>query len=321
MNPMGADDANARDRAWATYWRSGALASCQGAMQDSYGGRLRQWWRAFFADLPDGARVLDIGTGNGAVLHIAAELARERDRRFELHGIDSAAIEPLAALGERGALLGEATFHARTGAERTGFGDASFDAITGQYALEYSATEHSVPELARVARPGARIAFVLHREDSVVAARMRQQLEQIALLFERTELLTAARCLFHAVDTPREGQHRSEFQEAAAQVVAAARASDNPALLEQTLHSLAEAYERRRGLGREGLIQWLQGLTEDLEATATRLRDLSRARLSAEGVESLVADCGEAGFVDVTYGSMAEEDGTSLGWTLTARMR
>ncbi len=78
---------------WESYYR-GALVSCPMGLEPNYTGEVRDAWVTFFATLPDGARVLDVGTGNGAVALIARETAGTLGRRFEVHGVDLAQIDP-----------------------------------------------------------------------------------------------------------------------------------------------------------------------------------------------------------------------------------
>src|SRR5262249_14723851 len=61
--------------AWDQYWQDGRLASCGGQGGVNYQPVIAEGWRRFFGTLTDGAHVLDICTGNGAVARLAAEVA------------------------------------------------------------------------------------------------------------------------------------------------------------------------------------------------------------------------------------------------------
>jgi demethylmenaquinone methyltransferase/2-methoxy-6-polyprenyl-1,4-benzoquinol methylase len=97
-------------------------------------------------------RVLDVATGTGLV-------ARALVRRYgcSVVGLDQSA----EMLGRARALVGSGVELVQGEAERLPFGDASFDALTFTYLLRYvddpSAT---MRELARVVRPGGRIAML-----------------------------------------------------------------------------------------------------------------------------------------------------------------
>ena len=118
-------------------------------------------WRRALVDAiapADGQRILDVATGTGMV---AAELlARERD--CTVVGLDQSA-EMLAGARARFA-AGPDYYAARVEliegqAERLPFADATFDALTFTYLLRYvDDPPATLRELARVVRPGGRIA-------------------------------------------------------------------------------------------------------------------------------------------------------------------
>jgi demethylmenaquinone methyltransferase/2-methoxy-6-polyprenyl-1,4-benzoquinol methylase len=100
-----------------------------------------------------GEKVLDVATGTGMV---AAELRRRADCRVV--GIDQSA-EMLAGAKARFAGEGNSVELVQGQAEELPFADASFDAVTFTYLLRYvDDPAATVSELARVVRPGGRVA-------------------------------------------------------------------------------------------------------------------------------------------------------------------
>ena len=75
---------------WEDFWRSGRIVSCPTDSTDGYTGNVKATWEEFFTSLPDGARLLDVGTGNGALPLSALVGARWRWASFEGHGVDLA---------------------------------------------------------------------------------------------------------------------------------------------------------------------------------------------------------------------------------------
>jgi demethylmenaquinone methyltransferase / 2-methoxy-6-polyprenyl-1,4-benzoquinol methylase len=115
-----------------------------------------RWRRALVSAVAprDGERVLDVATGTGMV---AAELLSRAE--CSVVGIDQSA-EMLAGARARFAAVGHARVELLEGqAEALPFADASFDALTFTYLLRYvDDPAATVRELARVVRPGGRVA-------------------------------------------------------------------------------------------------------------------------------------------------------------------
>src|SRR6187431_580041 len=108
-------------------------------------------WRRFLVDrLPrDGGQVLDVATGTGLVAQ--ALLARG----FRVTGLDQSP-EMLACARER---FGDRVKLVEGSADELPFDDASFDHLTFTYLLRYvDDPAATLAELARVVRPGGRIA-------------------------------------------------------------------------------------------------------------------------------------------------------------------
>jgi len=51
---------------WSSYWQRGTFHSLPGLFPENYAGPVSRFWHAVFSRLPADARVLDLGTGNGA---------------------------------------------------------------------------------------------------------------------------------------------------------------------------------------------------------------------------------------------------------------
>src|ERR1700677_2006782 len=115
-----------------------------------------RWRRALVSEIAPraGQRVLDVATGTGMV---AAELLARAD--CSVVGIDQSP-QMLAGARERFATRERSRVELLEGeAEALPFADASFDALTFTYLLRYvEDPAATVRELARVVRPGGRVA-------------------------------------------------------------------------------------------------------------------------------------------------------------------
>jgi demethylmenaquinone methyltransferase / 2-methoxy-6-polyprenyl-1,4-benzoquinol methylase len=118
-------------------------------------GQDPRWRHAMVAALqaPPGARVLDVATGTGLV-------ARELRRRYDCRVVGLDQSEQM--LSRARPLVGSVYEQVVQGeAERLPFEDREFDALTFTYLLRYvDDPAVTMRELARVVRPGGRIAML-----------------------------------------------------------------------------------------------------------------------------------------------------------------
>lgn len=119
------------------------------------------------ADLQAGWRVLDVATGSGN-----AALAAAR------RGCDAVGIDYVPYLLERGRVRAAAEHLAAEfiegDAEDLPFPDASFDAVTSIYGVMFAPNhERAASELARVCRPGGRIALACWTPDGFIGETFR----------------------------------------------------------------------------------------------------------------------------------------------------
>ena len=144
--------------AWTHYW-STAPASSRGCLPDLPGvaaNHLQEIWRHFFASLPPGARLLDLGTGGGAVL-FEAKTSRPD---LQLTGVDYATVLP--------ELDKTITLYPGTSFENLPFADGSLEAVTSQFAIEYGNILAAAKEVERVLTFSGSYLFICHHADGVI---------------------------------------------------------------------------------------------------------------------------------------------------------
>ncbi len=326
-------DLPAPDDAWDRYWAHGFLTSCRNAFSGNYEGTVRALWDAFFAGLEPGARILDIGTGNGAIPLIAAAAGLSANRRFEIHGIDLASIRPEETVKTDRHLLEQIRFHPRTPAEATGFEPDSVTAITGQYAFEYTDTARAAAELGRIAAPGARLMFVLHHSGSVVMETSREELANARIIFDETRLFEHATAVVRKVGAagtpearrrlasdPEAEASRHALNAAAERVTQAIDSSPHPQLLQMAMHRVADAYKALSG--KNGLAEALEILAAGqtmITANADRLKDLMQAEVTPERMVMIRSELATAGFSLDSAEHLHHDGGPLMGWVLRGR--
>lgn len=166
--------------AWDDYWQQGHITSFGTQFKNNYTGAVATLWQNLFKTCSLTDKVLDVATGNGAVLELAkrtlAELPPEN-----LVGIDYAQVKNA---NPNFTLLSEINV------EHLPFEDNSFTLATSQYGIEYAKFEKSLPEIARILVPDGKFQFICHCENSVILENNRK-IRQIT-----QELLKADGALF-----------------------------------------------------------------------------------------------------------------------------
>lgn len=289
---------------WDEYWQADRLASCLNLNTPNYSADMRQAWRDFFAALDDGAHVLDICTGNGAIAAIAVETAREMGRSFEVHGVDGAQIDPGRFVTAAGDTLKTINFHGRTAAETLPFADDAFDAVVSNYGIEYTARERSLPEAARVLKPGGRLRLVVHAIEGTVMRDTRTALAQIAFVVDTLRIhALARRAVEDVVASERDAagagadpalhtralEARNEFQSAIQKVIQQyGSAADNTVVM-SIVDILIHTFQVRAGYPLEALVAKIDEAKHETLANRGRLIELSRAAVDEAGARAIAA--------------------------------
>ncbi|TRW14200.1 class I SAM-dependent methyltransferase [Glacieibacterium frigidum] len=175
--------------AWSDFWASASSDACLPNAPPPVRTALATAWADFATMLPSAGRVLDIASGNGAVLRAL----REARRDLVLEGIDYADVGPAArGLGIRGGI----------DADALPFAEASFDAVTSQFGIEYCPAG-AVAEASRVLRVGGYLLLIIHHAASPAIAHNRARHAAMAALDEAGLFALAQRVAAGQPEDPR----------------------------------------------------------------------------------------------------------------------
>ena len=185
---------------WSEYWAQGQLTSLPQDFSANYDGEVADFWNATFAGVPDGGRVLDLCTGNGAVALLAAAWFREHNPGAAVTAVDAAEVNPAAVQRQfpgQTSSIGDIRFISHCKVEELSLPDQSADLVTSQYGIEYCDWEEAAGQVARVLKPGGRLVIVCHTPTSDMLKYMEREQSE----YEHLE----AQGFFAAVDSYLEG--------------------------------------------------------------------------------------------------------------------
>lgn len=306
---------------WEAYYRTGSLATCPTTPGGGYDLELHDAWAEFFAELPDGARVLDVGTGNGVVALIALETAALRGRSFEIHGTDLARIDPRRHLRDGAKRLDGIEFHPGVATEQLPFEPASIDAVSGHYALEYTHVDDALPEIYRVLKPGGHARFILHHKQSLLVRNGQLSLRHSDMVLKETKIY---RLLRRHLEAERKSQAaarntRQELNRAAQYLQARLHEAGGAFVLSVTLDAVQKLLNLRTQLGPAALGREIERAENDLRASVRRLHDLVDHAQRDADMAAIEETAVSAGF-SILERVEQHHAGTNLvGWRLSLR--
>lgn len=310
---------------WENYYRSGQLATCPTGPDGGYDLELRSVWLEFLSHMPAGARILDVATGNGAIIALAREADEMLGRGWELHATDLARIDPRRHVADGERRFQGVHFHPGVATESLPFG-SDIDAVCGQYALEYSDMPVALAELARVLRSGGRAQFIVHHADSVLMRNARASLaecEQVLgewAVFRRLEQCLTA----DASDAPARQAAANDLQDLARTLKSHVAAPDHPGgglILRAVLDSVHQLLMVRGKTDGKTIVAEIRLAEGEVLASRQRLLDLVGRAQSEDGIAAIREAAAAAG-LDSSEARAQFHAGTNLvGWRLNFSRR
>lgn len=306
---------------WEAYYRDGKLATGPAGSDGGYDLEVRDAWVGFFSTLPDAARILDVGTGNGAVAMIAAQTAAARGLKWDIHATDLARIDPLRDVRDGARRLAGIAFHPEAATEALPFDDAGFDAVSGHYALEYTHVPAALAEVHRVLKPGGDAQFVLHHADSVLVTSARSALEEAAFVLGENRIHRHLHRLLTLADTDTELVQKATDDVRAAihglkTGMELLREAGGGRVLAATLEEAQRLLARRRDGGMDGIGAAVDEAEAGLRASVLQLNDLLVRSRDEDGMRKLGDEATAAGFSLVEWTPLSHAGDHLVGWQL-----
>ena len=323
---------------WSRFWERGTLTTFEGHFGDNYDAEIRDFWWTEFARLADGAVIVDLATGNGALALLAARHGREHGRAYHITGVDHAAIDKervRAARPELGVDLDGVRLLGNTPLEATGLPAGAADLVISQFGFEYGDTAAGSREAARLLRDGGRLAMILHHHGSAILSQAREGLRQVELCTEREPFLPLARRLAKLLRglKPAPGNRgvqwspgalkvREDLVAVAARLESYARRpevrAEDAGFIEFMLPSVMRLVEQARGLDPRQVEAAWATLGAEAETYRLRMSDLASAALDEAAMARVQEELAAAGFANISAVPLRYRRAILMGWALTA---
>lgn len=163
------------NKSWSFFWQSPIATALPERFPANYDGPMLDFWRAQLDGRFD--HIVDLATGNGALVWIAHDIQSRQDKPARITGVDLAAIDPFTALRKRRDEYPTISFIGNTSIESLPFADRSIDVVISQYGIEYSNLEKTIAEIGRVVTSSGKICFIIHDKESVIVKNITTKIE------------------------------------------------------------------------------------------------------------------------------------------------
>lgn len=306
---------------WTAYWRTGRGASCFDGCDTEVD--LTRLWDELVDALADGARLLDLATGNGTVVRSCTARAQARAIRLAIDAVDAADIDPQRDVVNAANLFAGVRFRGRTRIEALPFADASFDAVVSQFGFEYADEEAAAAEAARVLAAGGRLRFIMHARYGAVARAIGLRVERLRSVLADDGPVALVLALARAAESGDVATLNRRSQDLPAAILRARRLAAQPVPDDAALFYSSEflqLWERRARYWPAALRQSLEEGWINVNGVATRQAELLRVAASADDIARIGARLAAAGLhIDAIREISDERRHVQAAWLLDAR--
>lgn len=295
------------EAAWSDFWSSGGAGPESGCLPkalDRIDAVQRRVWAEAAAPLRPGARVLDLATGDGAVL---GKIRASRSD-LKLIGVDSAARLPAGPKG--------VTLRAGVPMEKLPFPDRSFDLVTSQFGFEYGDRSAVAREISRVLAPAGGYALIVHHAAGPILAHNLARRGGLAWAVVDSGLLAQARALVRGrmvapLPTP------ARFRDAPAE---ARKLFPGQGVAQEFTMAVLQTLELGRASPPALSLEALDELERKGRNELARIAALAGAACSPADIEMIECAFRAAGLVPEPRSELFEQGGEApFAWRLTGR--
>lgn len=298
--------------AWTTYWQASRLDSCISQRTEQDYVDLYRFWASVVQQATEGARIVDLAAGNGAVAVRLAQAAQAASKDIRIDAVDLAAIHPEQFLVEYKDVMAAIRFHGETDVCALPFNDGTFDFAVSQFGFEYAPAASAAKEMMRILRPGGGFRLLIHHCDSALVSPNVAKIDEINALVAKGGVVPRVLAFLSAEPDVRTA--RLGALEEAGQKIRHLLGTPLPRTSHEIFTSIGQLIDRQ-DLTFEFRLQAASGMKDRLIAEQHRMQQLSAAALSSDQAQQLKVILLDAGATEVSLSEcLIGPDRALLGW-------
>jgi ubiquinone/menaquinone biosynthesis C-methylase UbiE len=320
-------DAERLTASWSRFWTTSTITALPEMFPAGYDGAMLDFWTAQL----DGefGHIVDLATGNGALVWIAHGIQARQVRPARISGVDLADIDPFTALNKSPEDYPTVSFIGKTSADSLPFADRSIDVVVSQYGIEYSDLDKTIAEIARVLSNSGKMCVILHDEESVIVKGMANKLIHCRDLLADHEFHEQTRAFIELQGKfadVAELQVSTEYQALGARLYEKLlqlkpRLDQYPksSPLNVYIQTWSQFTRPAPGADIAEKIRHAEAALEELRAGAEKLAEVTAAALSAADRDDLAQLIERHGLTISEFAVLEFDDGRNWGTRLVAR--
>jgi len=307
---------------WDTYWQGTSDVDAFNSGGVSHPA-IRAFWLAFFNGAKqrfNTSKILDIASGNGAVLECALDAFEQIPTDLTSLDISEAAIKNIHTRfpSVKGIVSSASSIPVES---------ASFDIVTSQYGIEYAGYD-AILEAARLVADQGQLALLMHCESGHIHLECQQSLDAIERT-QKSDFVQLATDMFEAGFKSVRGADRQPYEQAAKKMAPAINqleeimreyganvAGDTICRLYNDvdqIHQKIQHYEPT------DVLIWLNKMGGELEAYAQRMSSMSASVITGTQFDQLKDDLQKRGFtLDIADKLFVPGNEMPMAWVLVA---
>ena len=294
---------------WSQYWQQGYLTSFGKDIKNNYNGEIKNTWSQFFSTISDHDSVLDIGTGNGALLALALN---EKKTNCKYFGIDYAQLNitnKLLTSNSNVELLQNVS------AEDLPFEEDFFTHIISQFALEYTNIEKSIKEIARVIKPSGSFKFICHHQESTIVLPNKVILQLSLKIKQKNGVLSTLNKLTDALASKETNNPAAEIlrKKLNKQLNELSKIGNDAFLSTNILLLIKTIFSKKHNLNDNEVIKQYKN---ELQGSIHRLNDLVTVALSEREKDNLINVCRANNLIVSKQDILMSDENEVLGYNI-----
>ena len=283
-------------------------------------------WFEFTDLLPEGARLLELATGNGTVARSCAERAHAHQNPLEIEAVDAADINPPGRDGyDAEGHFPTIRFQGGVWLEDLPFRDDGFDAVISQFGFEYANEAQTISEISRVLSPKGKLRLVIHARDGAVWEDIDYRNKRLSGILANDGAANLVLSLVRAQHNNDEITFDRKVKRLPAAVKKASELAKQPPSDDSALFYAREflyVWQHRRKYRLDDLLHSLEDGWVHATGTAIRYGQMLRVARSAEDIAGLCERFDSAGLtIRAVRQICSAENGAAVAWQVDATKR